>query len=76
MSYFLVYIHLVVGDGKVEIRLGCGAGAVTVGIASQELRKEPGMNKRKLQKLQKAGARYIAADFMPLICCWNKGEIT
>lgn len=66
---------LVVGDGKVEIRLGCGAGAVTVGIASQELRKEPGMNKRKLQKLQKAGARYIAADFMPLICCWNKGEI-
>ncbi len=62
---------MVVGDGKVEIRLGHDAGALTLGIASQELRKGQGLNRRKLQKLQAAGAQYIAADFIPLIENWN-----
>ena len=57
-----------------EYQLGRDAGAVTVGIASWELQKKPGLNPRKLQKLQKAGARYIAADFLPLIRCWNEEE--
>lgn len=65
---------LIAGDGKVEIQLGRDAGAVTIGVASWELQKKPGLNPRKLQKLQKAGARYIAADFLPLIRCWNEEE--
>ncbi|MGI5893806.1 MAG: HAD family hydrolase [Candidatus Merdivicinus sp.] len=64
---------MVVGDGKVEIQLGQEAGALTVGIASQELRPERGMNPRKAEKLQRAGARYLAEDFQPLIAQW-KGE--
>lgn len=62
---------MVVGDGKVEIQLGCDAGALTLGIASQELRKAAGMNLHKLKKLQKAGARYIAADFIPFLQNWK-----
>lgn len=63
---------LVVGDGKVEIELGNAVGAITVGIASYELRKKEGLNPHKLHKLQKAGARYLAADFAPLIYHWNQ----
>jgi phosphoglycolate phosphatase-like HAD superfamily hydrolase len=65
---------LVVGDGKVEIQLGNEAGAVTVGIASWELKKKDGFHLQKLQKLQKAGARYITANFIPLIDQWNRGQ--
>ncbi len=56
---------LVVGDGKVEIALGREAGALTLGIASQDV---PGCtssayNPQKYRRLQNAGAHAIAADF-------------
>lgn len=62
---------LVAGDGRVEIELGREAGALTIGIASLELRSGTGMNHEKLQKLQKAGADYLAADFRPLVDQWQ-----
>ena len=56
---------LVVGDGKVEIALGREAGALTLGIASEDT---PGCtsssyNMRKYRRLKAAGAHAIAADF-------------
>ena len=56
---------LVVGDGKVEIALGREAGALTLGIASEDI---PGCtssayNMRKYRRLKAAGAHAIAADF-------------
>lgn len=65
---------LVAGDGRVEIELGREAGALTIGIASRELRPGNGMNLGKLQKLRKAGADYLAADFMPLVAQWQPDE--
>ncbi len=53
---------LVCGDGKVEIRLGQEAGALALGIASNEETGE-GMNPAKLERLQTAGAHAIVADF-------------
>ncbi len=56
---------LVVGDGKVEIALGREAGALTLGIASQDV---PGCtsseyNMQKYRRLKNAGAHAVAADF-------------
>lgn len=53
----------VIGDGKVEIMLGRNAGAVTVGLASDELRRH-GVNPVKRARLIKAGADVIAGDFL------------
>ena len=65
---------LVAGDGKVEIRLGREAGAVTVGLATQELRAQDGFNPKKLLKLREAGADFIVPDFRPLIGLWTGEE--
>lgn len=56
---------LVVGDGKVEISLGREAGALTLGIASQDVPGCPAgtYNMQKLKRLRKAGAHAAAADF-------------
>lgn len=56
---------LVVGDGKVEIALGREAGALTLGIASQDA---PGctlteINEQKYHRLAAAGAHAVTADF-------------
>ena len=51
----------VIGDGKVEIRLGCEAGARTIGLATNE--REGGVDSVKRERLIKAGADIIAGDF-------------
>ena len=51
----------VIGDGKVEIRLGCEAGARTIGLATNE--REGGVDAVKRERLIKAGADIIAGDF-------------
>ena len=53
---------LVVGDGKVEIALGKEAGAVTLGIASDE-EKRYGVNPVKRKRLIKARVHAIVGDF-------------
>jgi len=55
----------VVGDGKVEIRLGHEAGARTIGLASDEERL-CGVNPVKRERLIKAGADVICGDFNEL----------
>lgn len=52
----------VFGDGKVEIRLGKEAGAITVGVASNEAERE-GVNPVKRERLVKAGADSIIGSF-------------
>jgi len=52
----------VIGDGKVEIRLGKEAGGVSLGLASDEERRE-GMNTIKQKRLEAAGADWISGDF-------------
>ena len=52
----------VIGDGKVEIRLGKEAGARTVGLATDE--KNGGVDEVKRQRLITAGADIICGDFM------------
>ncbi|MDR3644112.1 MAG: HAD family hydrolase [Clostridia bacterium] len=52
----------VFGDGRVEIELGREAGAVTVGVASDE-EKLCGVNPVKRKKLLGAGAHAIIGDF-------------
>ncbi len=52
----------VIGDGKVEIRLGREAGARTVGLASDEAARR-GVNPVKRERLVRAGADAIAGDF-------------
>ena len=56
---------LVVGDGRVEIALGRETGALTLGIASMDTPggTPAGMNRIKYERLKKAGAHAIAADF-------------
>ena len=51
----------VIGDGKVEIRLGKEAGARTVGLATNE--REGGVDEVKRERLIKAGADIICGDF-------------
>lgn len=58
---------LVVGDGKVEILLGREAGAVTIGVASDERVFGGQFHPGKLTKLKAAGADYIVADFVALL---------
>lgn len=53
---------LVAGDGKVEIRLGHEVGAVTLGVASDEVRR-CGVNPVKRRRLIDAGADAIVGDF-------------
>ena len=55
----------VVGDGKVEIRLGAEVGARTIGLASDEEHLR-GVNPVKRERLIKAGADVITGDFMEL----------
>ena len=52
----------VIGDGKVEIRLGREAGARTIGLASDE-EKRSGVNPVKRERLVRAGADIIVGDF-------------
>lgn len=54
---------LVIGDGKVEIALGVEAGALTLGVAADEVKRE-GLNSAKRKRLIKAGAHMIIADFL------------
>ncbi len=53
----------VIGDGKVEIRLGSEAGARTIGLASNE-KDRCGVDEIKRERLIKAGADVIAGDFL------------
>lgn len=53
---------LVVGDGPVEIREGQRHGAITLGIASDELHRS-GWNERKVKRLTQAGCDFLAPDF-------------
>ena len=55
----------VIGDGKVEIRLGSEAGARTVGLASDEV-SLGNVNPVKRERLIKAGADVICGDFSEL----------
>ena len=52
----------VIGDGKVEIALGREVGTITLGVASNEV-KRCGVNPIKRNKLIKAGAHAIVGDF-------------
>jgi phosphoglycolate phosphatase-like HAD superfamily hydrolase len=52
----------VIGDGKVEIRLAKENGALALGLASDEDKRE-GLNAIKVERLQAAGADWIAGDF-------------
>ncbi|NCU25579.1 HAD family hydrolase [Candidatus Nomurabacteria bacterium] len=53
---------VVIGDGKVEIALGRQVGAVTLGIASDEVMR-CGVDNVKRARLIKAGAHAIVGDF-------------
>ena len=54
----------VIGDGKVEIRLGNEAGTRTIGLATNE--REGGVDAVKRDRLIAAGADCIAGDFTEL----------
>jgi phosphoglycolate phosphatase-like HAD superfamily hydrolase len=53
---------LVVGDGPVEIREGKAQGAITVGVACDEVRRR-GPDPRKRERLVAAGADILIPDF-------------
>ena len=53
---------IVIGDGKVEIRLGRDNGALTLGVASDEQARQ-GINPVKQYRLTAAGAHAIVGDF-------------
>jgi phosphoglycolate phosphatase-like HAD superfamily hydrolase len=53
---------LVVGDGPVEILEGRQHGAITLGVASDEV-KHHGWNQHKIARLARAGADLLAPDF-------------
>lgn len=55
----------VVGDGKVEIRLGREAGMRTLGLATDEVARR-GVNRVKRARLFAAGADAIAGDFLDM----------
>lgn len=55
----------VIGDGKVEIRLGKEKDALTIGLASDEYKRE-GIDPIKEERLLKAGADHIAGDYLDL----------
>jgi phosphoglycolate phosphatase-like HAD superfamily hydrolase len=54
---------LVVGDGPVEIREAAGRGALTLGVAADEARRQ-GLNPRKRRRLVEAGADLLVTDFL------------
>lgn len=56
---------LVVGDGKVEIALGRVQGALTIGVASNDVIgcNDVAFNMQKYERLKKAGAHIIIPDF-------------
>lgn len=53
---------LVVGDGPVELRQAKAAGALALGVASDEIRRI-GWNEQKIRRLQAAGADALIPDF-------------
>ncbi len=53
---------LVIGDGPVEIQEGRRAGALCIGIASDEVRRY-GLNSSKRTRLIRAGAHLVIPDF-------------
>ena len=53
---------LVVGDGPVEIRAGQQHGALTLGVASDEVRRR-GWNDHKVKRLAQAGCDFLVPDF-------------
>ena len=53
---------LVVGDGPVEIREGIKNGAITLGVASDEIRRT-GWDEHKARRLAAAGADILVPDF-------------
>lgn len=55
----------VIGDGQVEIRLGRAMGARTLGLASDEARRQ-GVDQVKRARLMRAGAQAIAGDYLEL----------
>jgi len=52
----------VIGDGRVEIALGREVGAVTLGVASDDVQRQ-GINPAKYRRLADAGAHAITGDF-------------
>jgi phosphoglycolate phosphatase-like HAD superfamily hydrolase len=56
---------VVIGDGPVEIREGRRCGAFTVGVASDEVRRQ-GIDLHKRARLIRAGADVIVPDFTEL----------
>lgn len=54
---------LVIGDGPAEMREGRRAGALCVGIASDEVSRE-GINPAKRSRLIRAGAHVIISDYL------------
>lgn len=62
---------VVIGDGKVEIKLGRTIGARTLGMATDE-EKRTGVNPVKRERLINAGANAISGDFSELndILAW------
>jgi len=54
---------LVVGDGPVEIREGKARGALTIGVASDEVARH-GLNPHKHERLANAGADILIPDFL------------
>jgi phosphoglycolate phosphatase-like HAD superfamily hydrolase len=53
---------LVVGDGPVEISEGRQRGAITLGVASDEV-VHSGWNEHKVERLTRANADFLVADF-------------
>jgi phosphoglycolate phosphatase-like HAD superfamily hydrolase len=53
---------LVVGDGPVELRLAAERGALTLGVASDEIARH-GWNPAKITRLTRAGAHFLVPDF-------------
>lgn len=58
---------LIIGDGKVEIALGNEANSVTLGLATNEVKRE-GTNEVKRSRLLKAGCHALTGDFN----CYDK----
>ena len=54
---------LVIGDGPVEIIEGRQRGALSLGVASDEVVRH-GWNKHKIERLTRAGADLLVADFI------------
>jgi len=52
----------VIGDGRVEIALGREVGAITLGVATDEVHRA-GINPVKYARLERAGAHAITGDF-------------